>query len=105
MIEFYNSLLINIAMLYGGVSCITLLTYGYDKFAAESRIWRVRESTLLMLGLLGGWPGAIIAQQGFRHKTRKVSFRRQFWVTVVLNMIVLLWILSPFGVRWLQVML
>lgn len=102
MVEFYDSLLINIAMLYCGVSFITLLTYGYDKFAAESRSWRVSESTLLLLGLLGGWPGAIVAQQGFRHKTCKLSFRRQFWATVVVNMGVLLWLLSPFGAPWLQ---
>ena len=38
-----------------------------------------------MLGFVGGWPGALVAQQGFRHKTRKRSFRRAFWTTVVIE--------------------
>jgi uncharacterized membrane protein YsdA (DUF1294 family) len=46
--------------------------------------------TLLLLGFLGGWPGAIVAQQMLRHKTRKASFRSAFWGTVAVNAIVLL---------------
>ena len=43
------------------------------------------ESTLHLFDLLGGWPGALIAQQQFRHKTVKASFQAGFWMTVVLN--------------------
>ncbi len=32
--------------------------------------------------LMGGWPGALIAQQAFRHKTRKVSLQVVFWAIV-----------------------
>ena len=42
-----------------------------------------------MTGFVGGWPGALVAQQLFRHKTRKRSFRRAFWITVVVNVLVL----------------
>jgi uncharacterized membrane protein YsdA (DUF1294 family) len=50
-----------------------------------------------MLGLIGGWPGAIVAQQLLRHKTSKRSFRIAFWVTVVLNIAVFVLLVSPRG--------
>jgi uncharacterized membrane protein YsdA (DUF1294 family) len=74
-----------LAIGYLGMSLTCAFAYWRDKTAVQNREWRVPESTLLMLGLLGGWPGAIIAQQTLRHKTSKVSFRLAFWATVVLN--------------------
>jgi uncharacterized membrane protein YsdA (DUF1294 family)/cold shock CspA family protein len=61
------------------------LFYAHDKAAAQENEWRTPEGTLLMLGLVGGWPGAIVAQQMLRHKTSKVSFRVAFWLTVLVN--------------------
>ena len=73
-----------------GIGCLILsavcfLAYAADKFAARSGGWRTRESTLLLLGLLGGWPGALLAQQWLRHKSVKPSFRNAFWLTVVVH--------------------
>jgi len=39
----------------------------------------------LLLGLVGGWPGSLVAQQVLRHKSSKASFRRAFWGTVLVN--------------------
>ncbi|MDY0910051.1 DUF1294 domain-containing protein [Microbacterium sp. CFBP9034] len=75
--------------LYAVLSLIAFAAYGLDKSAARRDAPRTSEQTLLALGLLGGWPGALIAQQVFRHKTRKRSFRRAFWRTVVLNVLLL----------------
>jgi uncharacterized membrane protein YsdA (DUF1294 family)/cold shock CspA family protein len=66
-------------------SLACFLFYGHDKNAAEAGEWRTSEGTLLMLGMIGGWPGAIVAQQMFRHKTSKVEFQWAFWATVLLN--------------------
>lgn len=71
--------------LYGVLSIVTVAAYGIDKSAARGHRRRISERTLLTFGLLGGWPGALLAQQLLRHKTRKRSFRRAFWRTVVLN--------------------
>ncbi|MCR2784531.1 MULTISPECIES: DUF1294 domain-containing protein [unclassified Microbacterium] len=71
--------------LYGVLSVVAFAAYGIDKAAARGDRHRISEQTLLALGLFCGWPGALIAQQLFRHKTRKRSFRRAFWVTVVIN--------------------
>lgn len=68
-----------------GLSLLTLLFYVTDKAAAQRNRWRTPESTLHLLALLGGWPGALVAQGLFHHKTSKRSFQRTFWTTVVLN--------------------
>ena len=66
-------------------SVISFLVYRRDKLAAQQNQWRTGEGTLILLGALGGWPGAFVAQQFFRHKTKKRSFQIAFWVTVLLD--------------------
>ncbi len=70
---------------YLAASLIAYAVYAWDKSAARDRQWRIPENTLHLLALLGGWPGALIAQQRLRHKTKKVSFLLVFWGTVALN--------------------
>ena len=69
------------------LSSASYLMYALDKEVAGNARWRrTPESTLHLLDLLGGWPGALIAQQVARHKTAKASFQRMFWVTVLMNL-------------------
>ncbi|MFD1008578.1 MULTISPECIES: DUF1294 domain-containing protein [Oceanisphaera] len=74
---------------YGVLSLITFVLYGWDKRASIRNNWRVRERTLHIWALCGGWPGAWLAQRWLRHKTQKVAFRRVFWLTVVGNLAIL----------------
>jgi len=67
------------------LSAITFVAYALDKQAAQTGRWRTPESTLHLLELAGGWPGAWIAQQWLRHKSRKPAYRVVFWVMVVLH--------------------
>ena len=67
------------------INVLTLAMYGADKMAARRAMRRVPEATLLVFGLIGGWPGAIIGQQLFRHKTQKQPFRTRFFISVALN--------------------
>lgn len=83
--------------LYPAVSAVTFLVYGADKSAAARRAWRVSEKTLHLLALAGGWPGALLAQQVFRHKSSKAEFRAVFWATVVVNVAAFAWLASPYG--------
>ncbi len=78
------------------VNALTLLIYGGDKLAAVKGWRRVPEATLLILGLTGGWPGAILAQQSFRHKTQKQPFRRWFFISVVINITVVITVIYAF---------
>lgn len=80
-------------------SCVTYLAYTFDKAAALQGKWRTSERALHFLSLVGGWPGAMLAQATLRHKTQKQSFRLEYWATVVLNCAALAWLLSPTGMR------
>jgi uncharacterized membrane protein YsdA (DUF1294 family)/cold shock CspA family protein len=83
--------------IYCIVSIVTSLLYWLDKSAARRGAWRMQERSLLFIGLVGGWPGAVVAQRVLRHKTRKQSFQLAFWGTAVLNSIVLGWLLTDSG--------
>jgi uncharacterized membrane protein YsdA (DUF1294 family)/cold shock CspA family protein len=83
-------------MAYLGMSLVTYLAYRVDKQAATSGEWRVSEGKLHLMELLCGWPGALIAQQSLRHKTRKTSYRVVFWCVVLINIATVSWLtLSP----------
>lgn len=71
---------------YLALSGWTYVMYMHDKTAAELGEWRVSEGGLHLLGLLGGWPGANLAQHFLRHKSKKASFRVKHWVMVSLNL-------------------
>jgi uncharacterized membrane protein YsdA (DUF1294 family)/cold shock CspA family protein len=73
-------------VIYGVASVACFCGYGLDKSAASHQSWRVSETILLLVGLVGGWPGAIIGQEVFRHKTQKKAFRTLFWMSVAINM-------------------
>jgi len=82
---------------YAALSLVTFGAYWFDKSAARRGAWRTSEGMLLFLGLAGGWPGALIAQQLLRHKSKKTSFRTVFWITVLVNCAVLAWLHSDGG--------
>lgn len=83
-----------ILSIYLITSIITFLVYAQDKSAAQHNRWRTKESTLHSLALTGGWPGALLAQKVLRHKSSKAAFQRVFWVTVVVNVGVVGWLVN-----------
>ncbi|MGO4306231.1 DUF1294 domain-containing protein [Cupriavidus sp. RAF12] len=74
-----------VAIAWGILSVVAFITYFDDKQRASRNARRVPEANLHMLALLGGWPGALIAQQVLRHKNRKRAFQTVFRATVALN--------------------
>ncbi len=79
--------------LYLIASIVTFLVYAKDKSAAQNSMWRISESRLHLLSLIGGWLGALLAQKILRHKSKKEEFQAIFWVTVFMNCCVLVWLL------------
>lgn len=77
-----------------GLSLITFMAYFMDKYAAVKGAQRTPEVTLHILGLAGGWPGAAFAQKSFRHKSSKISFQIEFWITVILNICFIIFLLQ-----------
>ena len=80
------------------VNAATYWFYAQDKEAAQLGNKRVAENTLHILSFLGGWPSAWLAQQKLRHKTQKQPFRRIYFCTIVLNILLILWLISPLNV-------
>lgn len=78
-------------------SICSLIAYKLDKTAAKRSHRRTPEKTLHILALIGGWPGAIIGQKLFRHKSKKLSFQLTFWLTIILNCAALAWLLFMDG--------
>jgi uncharacterized membrane protein YsdA (DUF1294 family)/cold shock CspA family protein len=62
---------------------ITGWAYAHDKRQAREKEWRVSEGRLHLLELLGGWPGAFLAQRRLRHKCSKPSYQVVFWLIVL----------------------
>ena len=90
----------HVLWLYIGMSVLTFAFYAIDKAAAQKGGQRTPERTLHTLALVGGWPGALYAQQLLRHKSSKKSFRSVFRVTLVLNVAGLGYLVSDYG-TWL----
>jgi len=67
------------------LSCMTFICYGIDKRNARRGRWRVSEKTLHLWAVAGGWPGALVAQKSFRHKTKKQSFIVMLWLSIIAN--------------------
>jgi uncharacterized membrane protein YsdA (DUF1294 family)/cold shock CspA family protein len=83
---------------YAAVSGFTFMAYGIDKSIAVQneqlapqvrRGRRTPESSLHILELLGGWPGALVAQWYYRHKNHRTAYQVSYWVMVALNLALL----------------
>lgn len=57
------------------VNAVAFVVYGVDKYKAQKTKWRIRESTLLLLAVIGGSAGAWLGMKIWRHKTRHAKFR------------------------------
>ncbi len=87
---------------YAVLGIITYGMYAKDKAAAQSGDWRTPESTLHLLSALGGWVGAMVAQTYLRHKSQKPEFRIAYYLTVIINLAGLLFILAGGGLDALK---
>ena len=57
--------------------------YALDKRRARAKEWRLSEAWLHILELIGGWPGAFLAQRRLRHKCSKGGYQVVFWLIVL----------------------
>lgn len=81
-----------VALAYLLASAACFAAYAFDKSAARAGARRTPERSLLLLGLAGGWPGAVLAQQWLRHKTRKQPFQGLFWLSVATHVALAGWL-------------
>ncbi len=79
--------------LYFLASIVSIILFYVDKQQAKNNAWRISEKHLHLSELLGGWPGAFLAMQWFKHKRQKQSYLTIYYAIIVLHLI--LW-----GVIW-----
>ena len=94
-----HKLPVEVVFVYVVMSGIAIFMYAFDKSAAQRGRRRTPESNLHAVALFGGWPGALLAQDLFRHKSSKAEFQTVFWTTVVVNCGALVWLLGSWPLR------
>lgn len=82
----------SVLLIYAVASAVAFVMYALDKKAARADRWRIPEINMHVIALAGGWPGALLAQRTFRHKTRKPGFQMLFKATVLVNIAALAWL-------------
>lgn len=81
----------DIIILYAvAVNVASLIVMGVDKKKAIKRAWRIPESTLFVLAIIGGSVGSIIGMHLFHHKTRHWYFLYGMPVILALQVILIL---------------
>lgn len=79
------------ALIWSAVASVfTAGMYFHDKKMAELGGWRTPENFLHFGELLGGWPGAFVAQRALRHKSSKGAYQAVFWLIVAAHQVVAL---------------
>jgi uncharacterized membrane protein YsdA (DUF1294 family) len=87
-----------VGFIYLLASLLCFGMYALDKAAAKAGRWRTSETTLLLMGLACGWPGAVVAQKLLNHKSSKPSFQGRFWVTVLINVAAFVYLVAPLSI-------
>ena len=78
------------------INVITFLIYGIDKWKAKKQKWRISESTLLMLAVIGGSVGAWIGMKTWHHKSlhKKFKYGIPFILTLQLALMIYLHVMN-----------
>lgn len=72
------------------ISLISIAVTAYDKSAAVKGKWRVRESTLILLSVLGGSVAMLITMKIIRHKTKHSKFMIGIPVIIILQIMLVI---------------
>lgn len=74
------------------INIVAFITFGVDKYKAKRDKWRIPESTLLTMAVLGGSIGALAGMRFWRHKTLHDKFRIGIPVIIVLQIVAVIWL-------------
>ena len=70
------------------INLISFLVYGVDKKKAKNKEWRIPESTLILLSIIGGALGGLMAMVIFKHKLSKKIFYIGIPIIIIINKII-----------------
>ena len=77
------------------VNVLSLLLFGWDKLCARKDRWRVPELRLMLLALIGGSIGALLAMKVFRHKTMHFKFKYGIPLILLLQIVSIIYLHWP----------
>lgn len=80
------------------VSVITFIVFGIDKLKAKKSWWRIPESTLMVLAVIGGSIGALLGMYVFHHKTLHKKFTIGIPMILILQIAVVAFIFIRFDI-------
>ena len=83
-----------ILLLLVAVNLVSFTLYGLDKLKAKKGLWRVKESTLLLIAALGGSLGALLGMEVFRHKTKHWQFKILVPVFLAVHIALAVWLVK-----------
>ncbi len=78
-------------ILFGVMSLLALVLFGWDKLMAKLDRPRIPEAALWGLAILGGGVGAFLGMRLFHHKTRKGFFHIGLPLLALLQIALLIW--------------
>lgn len=73
------------------INIIGFLSMYIDKKKAVSHKWRTKESTLMLIALLGGGIGSFAGMRCFRHKTKHLKFTLGIPVIILIEIFIILY--------------
>ena len=71
------------------INVVTFFMYGIDKWKAKKFKWRVRETALLGLAVLGGSIGAWLGMKVWHHKTQHKKFKYGVPAIIIVQLILI----------------
>ena len=75
------------------INLITFITFGVDKFKSIKKTWRIKESTLINLCIIGGSIGGLLSMYLFHHKTKHYSFYIGIPLIIIIQIILLVYLI------------
>ena len=75
------------------INVVTFFMYGIDKWKAKKSKWRIRETALLGLAVLGGSIGAWLGMKVWHHKTQHKKFRYSVPVIIIIQLSIIVYLL------------
>lgn len=87
-----------VAAVLAVINLAAFIMWGVDKARAKKGAWRISESALLLIALLGGGLGALLGMLVFRHKTQKWQFKIGVPICLMyqVGLILMVWFLTKY---------
>ena len=89
--------LLHIVLIYLAViNVVTFFMFGIDKWKAKKSKWRVRETALLGLAVLGGSLGAWLGMKVWHHKTLHKKFKYGIPVIIIIQLVLSVYLIYEY---------